>query len=407
MRLYPNLVKAVVEALEKIFVQGAYADLVVEQTLKIDSKWGARDRKFIAKTIYDIVRWYRLYEACLGKELQFFERFYAIFAVSHILKGYELPPWEEFKSINILQIKQAYEQYATTRKIRASIPDWLDELGILEFGETGWTTEINSLNEEADVYLRANTLKTSVTNLINALTIEKIEVKPLEDQLFKNLQNKPLKLLQRQRLQHLLAYKNGLFEIQDAASQLVAPFLQVKPGMFVIDACAGAGGKTLHVASLMENKGSILAMDVELNKLQELERRAHRAGVEIIRTKVVDSAAISKNIGRADRLLLDVPCSGLGVLKRNPDAKWKLSNEFIAEIQKTQAKILSDYSMMLKQGGLMVYATCSILPSENQNQIRKFLNNSGNAFELQDEKVILPSQGYDGFYMACLKKMAN
>jgi 16S rRNA (cytosine967-C5)-methyltransferase len=198
-----------------------------------------------------------------------------------------------------------------------------------------------------------------------------------------------------------------LFEIQDAASQLVAPFLQVKPGMFVIDACAGAGGKTLHVASLMENKGSILAMDVELNKLQELERRAHRAGVEIIRTKVVDSAAISKNIGRADRLLLDVPCSGLGVLKRNPDAKWKLSNEFIAEIQKTQAKILSDYSMMLKQGGLMVYATCSILPSENQNQIRKFLNNSGNAFELQDEKVILPSQGYDGFYMACLKKMAN
>jgi 16S rRNA (cytosine967-C5)-methyltransferase len=271
MRLYPNLVKAVVEALEKIFAQGAYADLVVEQTLKIDSKWGARDRKFIAKTIYDIVRWYRLYEACLGKELQFFERFYAIFAVSHILKGYELPPWEEFKSINILQIKQAYEQYATTRKIRASIPDWLDELGILEFGETGWTTEINSLNEEADVYLRANTLKTSATNLINALTIEKIEVKPLEDQLFKNLQNKPLKLLQRQRLQHLLAYKNGLFEIQDAASQLVAPFLQVKPGMFVIDACAGAGGKTLHVASLMENKGSILAMDVELNKLQELD----------------------------------------------------------------------------------------------------------------------------------------
>jgi 16S rRNA (cytosine967-C5)-methyltransferase len=186
---------------------------------------------------------------------------------------------------------------------------------------------------------------------------------------------------------------------------LVAPFLQIKPGMRVIDACAGAGGKTLHIACLMQNKGSILAMDKEQKKLEELERRAHRAGVRIIHTSTATKQEIEKNKETADCLLLDVPCSGLGVLKRNPDAKWKLTPAFMAEIQLTQAQIINDYSAMLKLGGLMVYATCSILPMENQMQVQQFLQNNPNKFELQGEQTIMPSQGFDGFYMACLKKI--
>jgi 16S rRNA (cytosine967-C5)-methyltransferase len=207
-------------------------------------------------------------------------------------------------------------------------------------------------------------------------------------------------------LQQLESYKNGLFEIQDAASQLVAPFLQLKAGMKVIDACAGAGGKALHIASLMQNKGSILAMDLEGKKLEELERRAHRAGVRIINTSIVTKEIILKNKDSADRLLLDVPCSGLGVLKRNPDAKWKLTPTFMDEIQKTQASILNDYSIMLKPGGLMVYATCSILPVENQLQVQHFLEKNPGKYELINEQRIMPSQGYDGFYMACIKRLA-
>jgi 16S rRNA (cytosine967-C5)-methyltransferase len=201
------------------------------------------------------------------------------------------------------------------------------------------------------------------------------------------------------------AFKNGWIEIQDASSQLVAPFLDVKPGMRVIDACAGAGGKTLHIAALMKNKGKIIALDTEEWKLKELRKRASRNNIDIIETKIIDSnKVIKRHKETADRLLLDVPCSGLGVLKRNPDAKWKLSPEFIEDVKKKQQEIISNYSEMLKPGGKMVYATCSILPSENQLQVKAFLKDNTN-FSLLEEKIILPSiSGFDGFYMALIEK---
>lgn len=405
MKIYPNLVKAITEALEEIFTNGTYADITVEQTLKKDARWGARDRKFIAGNIYDIVRWYRLYQSCLSDKQQSLHLYYSIFAVAHIIKGFELPPWEEFASIDASAIKEAYQKSIKIRKLKASIPDWLDDMGFEQFGEKEWEKEIDALNQEADVYIRVNNLKTTTSKLQTDLTKENVETEIVQDVLFQH-QEKPIKITKRQRLQQLESYKNGLFEIQDAASQLVAPFLQLKAGMKVIDACAGAGGKALHIASLMQNKGSILAMDLEGKKLEELERRAHRAGVRIINTSIATKEIILKNKDSADRLLLDVPCSGLGVLKRNPDSKWKLTPTFMDEIQKTQASILNDYSIMLKPGGLMVYATCSILPVENQLQVQHFLEKNPAKYELINEQRIMPSQGYDGFYMACIKRLA-
>lgn len=407
MKLYPNLVKAVVEAIDKIFTHGEKADRLIEQTLKLDTKWGSRDRKFVANAIYDIVRWYRLYKSCLNDEQINSNQFYHLFAVSHILKGFELPAWKEFEFIDANKIKENHIKNRQIRKIAHSIPDWLDELGIEQFGALLWEKEISCLNKEADVYIRLNTLKLDEKfNLLEKLKKEGVEVSQVVHPLFDDMAMiKPYKLEKRQRLQNLASYKNGMFEIQDAASQLVAPFLNAKPGMTVIDACAGAGGKTLHLASLMQNKGKILAMDVEQKKLDELEKRALRAGVKIVKTQLINKHEISKNKNSADRLLLDVPCSGLGVLRRNPDAKWKLNPTFLLEIQEVQAQILMNYSVMLKPGGLMVYATCSILPSENQNQVNNFIRTVGNMYELVAEKSILPSQGYDGFYMALIKKI--
>ena len=212
-----------------------------------------------------------------------------------------------------------------------------------------------------------------------------------------------LVLVKRQNLQNVNEYKQGLFEIQDASSQLIAPFMELKEGMTVIDACAGAGGKSLHIAAKMNNKGKIISMDVEERKLLELKKRADRGGVSIIKTQLINDESLSKLKNTADRLLLDVPCTGLGVIKRNPDAKWKLSLEFVSEIRITQQKIISSYSQMLKQDGIMVYATCSILPSENQKQVELFLENNEN-FELIEDRKVLPSEGFDGFYMAKLKK---
>ncbi|HRG59505.1 MAG TPA: RsmB/NOP family class I SAM-dependent RNA methyltransferase [Bacteroidia bacterium] len=407
MKLYPNLVKAVVEAIDKIFTHGEKADRLIEQTLKLDTKWGSRDRKFVANAIYDVVRWYRLYKSCLNDEQINSNQFYHLFAVSHILKGFELPAWKEFELIDADKIKETHIKNKHIRKIANSIPDWLDELGLEQFGALVWEQEISCLNKEADVYIRVNTLKVEEKfNLLETLKKEGVEVSKVVHPLFDDIaMTTTFKLEKRQRLQHLASYKNGMFEIQDAASQLVAPFLDVKPGMTVIDACAGAGGKTLHLASLMQNKGKILAMDVEQKKLDELEKRALRAGVKIVKTQLINKHEISKNKNSADRLLLDVPCSGLGVLRRNPDAKWKLNPTFLLEIQKVQAQILIDYSVMLKPGGLMVYATCSILPSENQNQVKNFIQLVGNKYELVAEKSILPTQGFDGFYMALIKKI--
>src|SRR6185369_699383 len=154
--------------------------------------------------------------------------------------------------------------------------------------------------------------------------------------------------------------QEGLFEIQDGASQQVAPMLDPKPGERVIDACAGGGGKTLHLAALMKNKGRIISMDVSEVKLKALRERCSRNGVDIAEVKVIESSKTIKRLEKnADRVLLDVPCSGLGVLRRNPDKKWKLKPEDFIELRKLQAEILESYSEMTKVGGRLVYATCS------------------------------------------------
>ena len=203
------------------------------------------------------------------------------------------------------------------------------------------------------------------------------------------------------------AFHSGLFEVQDASSQLVAAYLDVKPGMKVIDTCAGAGGKTLHLSALMENKGQIIAMDIYESKLKKLKIRARRNGAHNIDLRVIDSTKVIKKLHeKADRVLIDAPCSGLGVIRRNPDSKWKLQPEFIENIKKVQQDVLQQYSKMVKPGGKMVYATCSILPSENQEQVQAFLTSeSGKDFTfVKENKVLAHISGFDGFYMALLQR---
>lgn len=398
MKLHKSLVSAVIETLQQIFVNGVYADKAVEQVLKQNSRWGSRDRRFIAENVYEMVRWWRFLVHTLDKgDGTGIAHYYELFATWQLLKDVELPDWEEFKGIEKAQILKNAEQVKKIRKYRESIPDWLDEIAARELGEALWEKEIHELNKEAQVVLRVNTLKTNPVQLKHLLAEQSIETFPVGDY------PDALVLVKRQNLQNLNEYKQGLFEIQDASSQLIAPFLDLKEEMTVIDACAGAGGKSLHMAAMINNIGNIISMDVEERKLLELKKRADRGGVRIIKTQLINDAALLKLKNTADRLLLDVPCTGLGVIRRNPDAKWKLSLQFIEEITKTQQQILQNYSQMLKAGGIMVYATCSILPRENQRQVEAFLEKNKN-FELIEDRKILPSEGFDGFYMAKLKK---
>ena len=404
MRLHRNLCFAVIDGLTLIFNEGKYADKVIQQLLKRDKRWGARDRGFVAETTYDIVRWKRLYAEIAEVKAPFDrENLWRMFAVWATLKGIKLPDWKYFESTPVRKIKGRFDELSKIRKIKESIPDWIDQLGEKELGNAAWTKEIAALNQQADVILRVNTLKTTKEKLQTILFDLDIETDVIP--------NHPaaLKLKERANVFSTEAFKNGFFEVQDASSQLVAEFLDVQPGMRVVDTCAGAGGKTLHIASLMENKGQIIAMDIYANKLHELKRRAKRNGAHNIETRAIESTKVIKKLyDKADRVLIDSPCSGLGVLRRNPDAKWKLQPDFLDKIRKTQQEILQQYSRMVKADGKLVYATCSILPSENQNQVQEFLKseNGKNFTLIKDKKVSAHKSGFDGFYMALLERKA-
>jgi 16S rRNA (cytosine967-C5)-methyltransferase len=400
MRLHRNLVFTVIDSIKLIFNEGEYADKVVEKALKRDKRWGARDRKFVAETIYDMVRWKRLYNEIAGTKSHYTtENVWKNFAVLAVLKGYKLPDWNQLIGVPERRIKGKFDELQSQRAFKESIPDWLDELGVKELGEKHWSNEIHALNEQADVILRTNTLKTNKLTLQNKLNEEGIETVFIEGY------PDALKLVERANVFTTNCFKEGFFEVQDASSQLVAAYLDVKPGMRVIDTCAGAGGKTLHLAALMENKGQIIATDIYESKLKKLKIRTRRAGVFNVTTKELDSLKVIKKMkGTADRVLIDAPCSGIGVLKRNPDSKWKLEPEFVENIIATQAEILENYSQLVKVGGKMVYATCSILPSENENQVKTFLKNHPE-FELEKQnKVSAFKSGFDGFYMALLER---
>jgi 16S rRNA (cytosine967-C5)-methyltransferase len=399
MKIHRTLIEAIINALHQVFNQEQYADKVIERILKSNPKWGSRDRGFIAENTYEIVRWFRLVTFLADCPEQNLSKgdLWQIVGTWLVHKGMELPDWSEFRNINPRQIAYRLTLAKQDQAIIESIPAWLEQLGQEQLGEL-WPAEIASLNVPAPLVIRANTLKTSSAKLQTLLQQTEITALPIDGY------PDALLLKKRSNLFSNPFFQQGLFEVQDASSQRVAAFLAPGQGMTVIDACAGAGGKTLHLSALMQNKGRIISMDTEAWKLEELKKRAKRAGAQNIETQVIAEETISKLYNKADRLLLDVPCSGLGVLRRNPDAKWKLKPEFIDNIRNTQQHIINEYSKMLKPGGLMVYATCSILPLENQYQVQQFLEDNTDFSKVGEQVILSHQSGFDGFYMALLKK---
>ena len=397
MKFHPILVKAVSDALTDIFNNNKYADKVIERMLKSNPKWGSRDRGFLAETTYECVRWWRLYkEICLESEVSA-TSMHNIIGVHWVLKSEQ--NLEMFKHFDYEKLK-TIQGAITDRKIKNSIPDWLDEMAESELGVEIWQKEIAAINRPADIVLRCNTLKISVLDLQKQLLELGWETT------LTPLSKDALVLKKRGNVFQTELFKNGFFEVQDAGSQTIAPFLQVESGMRVIDACAGAGGKSLHLATLMGNKGRVISLDTEGWKLDELQRRARRNGIFNIETRPIETNKVIKRLhDSADRVLLDVPCSGLGVLRRNPDAKWKLHPDFISEVRQTQANILENYAKMVKVGGKLVYATCSILPSENEHQVKAFLEKNQNFKWLDERKITPATEGFDGFYMALLERV--
>ena len=396
--IHRNLLIGIHDALEETFFQDKkYADKVLERLLKAHKKWGSADRQVVSEIFYDIVRWKKRLEYYMGEGTKP-SNIYNLILAYLLWKKVKYKKFDEFDGIKTGGILSKLDKKTfPTKAIEHSVPDWLAGLFEKELGAK-WEKEMSALNEQAPVILRANSLKISAENLVEILKEEGVNSFVLRGY------PDAVQLEEKKNVFLTSAFKEGFFEVQDASSQKIAELLDVKEGMRVVDACAGAGGKTLHIAALMKNKGQIIALDIYEWKLAELKRRAKRAGAFNIETRFIEDNKVIKRLhNTADRLLIDAPCSGLGVLKRNPDSKWKIDEDFINRIKTEQENTLQNYSKILKKGGKMVYATCSILPSENGEQVRKFLAEN-TEFALVKEENIMPSDGYDGFYMALIER---
>ena len=401
MKYHRPVVQGAVDALLSIFKDGFAADKVLERKFKGNKQWGARDRRLVAEVTYEVTRWWRL----LWFELGLPEPEPAVVTAEQIwlLVGRQLsklspsgglPDWQEWKNLG-----PAIQGQPAALAVRESVPEWLHQRGETELGEL-WPGLLNGLNQPAPVTLRTNTLRIGRNDLMKALGLEGISAR------IESSSETALILNERKNVFTSPSFQNGLFEVQDLASQAIAPLLAAEPGQRVIDACAGAGGKTLHLAAIMQNKGKILALDVHQGRLEELKKRAKRGGIDIVETRLIEGSKTVKRLEQsADRLLLDVPCSGLGVLRRNPDAKWKLRPEDLDKLSAQQSEILQNYAKMLKPGGRMVYATCSVLPSENEHQTERFMLARPD-YELVEQYWWRPQKHdlFDGFFAAVLQR---
>lgn len=422
MKFHKHLIEKIIETLVVIFssdvnsAKSVYADKAIEKQLKSNRKWGSRDRKLFAETVYDLVRFRRRYwnlaqmadtDFLNPEKVSEFE-IWKMWLCYIFDRCWEIPDWiyEDYGYI-LEDFPESFfssqEDWNEAKKELnfaqfQSYPDWLVEHFKQQLSDQAEPL-LRSLNEMATTYLRVNTLKTTPKELVQILEKEGVNIRQI-----KRIDS-AVELVERKNVFMTKAFKEGLFEVQDVSSQLIGELVEVEPGMRVVDACAGAGGKSLHLGTLMKNKGKIISLDLHDWKLKELRQRATRNGIDIIEVKVIENLKTIKRMENSfDRVLLDVPCSGSGVIRRNPDKKWKLTLEEIQRLVELQWEILTQYQCLMKKDGKLIYATCSVFPEENDLQIQKFIKKFPE-WKVEKEIKIFPHvQGFDGFYGARLVK---
>lgn len=399
------LSKHVENILRRFDIEPGPMDNLVDSYYRNHKNLGSRERRFISETVFGIMRWKRRLEGAL------------------FLRGIKKPTYSELCEVYLswkegrseLNFEAPVTKFPGGPSAYFSYPFFLYESLVKWAGSEHANEILLALNEPADVVLRVNLLKTSRDGLKKALKEEKIDSTPTRFSPF------GLILKERLNLNSLSLFKDGLFEVQEEASQMVGLIVNPKQNELVIDSCAGAGGKTLLLAMLMENKGKIIASDTDESKLKILRKRARQAGVSNIEVMSVDKLLKEYN-ERADVLLLDAPCSGTGTLRRNPDIKWRLTETDVADHLAAQKKLLADYSALVKKGGRLIYSTCSILPQENEEVVAWFVKKYGwsvlsarGLLKIPGEEIFISQEGYfrtdpakapvDGFFASIVQRI--
>lgn len=379
-------VQAAIELLDAMAESGGPADQLLSRYFRARRYVGAKDRKAIRGTVYGVLRnragldWWieRATQAKAGAapgrfraiaELTLVENWPADEVTAAFDGGtYRPSPLGGDENSLLGALAGAVLAHADQPAwVRGNYPEWLTHELEASFGGR-LAEEMAAMNSPATVDLRVNTLKASRDEAGAALAAEGAEAAPTP------LSPIGLRLAGRHTLPALEAFRRGLVEVQDEGSQLVALLTDARPGQSVADYCAGGGGKSLALAAAMENRGRLVACDIGAGRFGDLVKRCARAGATIVETHVMeDEGEDGLDAGSFDRVLVDVPCSGTGAWRRNPDAKWRLSPDELTEHHARQARILDRAARLVAPGGRLVYATCSILASENAPRVDRFL----------------------------------
>jgi 16S rRNA (cytosine967-C5)-methyltransferase len=364
----PILLHSAAELLERILSEKMPADRQMEGYFRTHKNMGVRDRGFVAETVYGCLREKRWLEHIAGNSLLL-----DVVAAYLLTHDYSARALEEtgFRgdARGMVERARTLDKTRLPFAIQANMPDWLAELLRAQYGDAETLALSLALNQPAPLDMRVNTIKAKRDEVKTRLTQEgfSCEVTPYS----------PSGLRRRERapIFKTLCFKEGLFEVQDEGSQLLALMLEPKRQEMVVDFCAGAGGKTLYLGALMANSGTVYAFDVLAKRLDRLKPRLRRAGLNNVRMVTISherDARVQRLKGKIDRVLVDAPCSGTGTMRRNPDIKWRDIN--LAELTDTQQRILAAAAELLKPGGRLVYATCSLLKEENDDIVEKFMS---------------------------------
>lgn len=339
------------------------------------------ERRFVGEAVYGMIRWRRRLGFAIGSEHATPLAMYLVWLAGEFSANGTIDPQVETElriaGIDPARVASVDERIAAIADeseriaIAQSYPTWLVERLVAERGRDDAEKLLAAMNRRAPLTARANRLKNSREDLEQFLEDEGIASQPSP------LAPDGLELVTHVNAYGLQAFKDGRFELQDAGSQAIAELTAPPPRGVVVDACAGAGGKTLALGALLGNRGRLTAFDVSDDKLEELRTRARRAGLTNVQALVVDPKLPSSEElalhGRADRVLLDVPCSGLGTLRRNPEARWRLQPSDLDELPPLQRAILERYAPLVAPGGRLIYATCTVDAAENDAVVDAFL----------------------------------
>jgi 16S rRNA (cytosine967-C5)-methyltransferase len=407
------------EAVLNELLRFAYpADAVVSRYFRANRQLGHADRAFVAETVFAVLRRGRSLEARCAGNLSDRHLLLAALAVTRGWSQRELAPVLKSSEEAWLAAAKAMADSDFPPAVACDLPDWLYAALEAQFGADEVHRLAAVLNQPAPLDLRVNTLKTSRQALLERLAADGIAAQP------GTLSPVAVRLRDKPALAGHPLFLEGAFEVQDEGSQLLGYLVEPRRGEMVVDLCAGAGGKTLLLGALMKNTGRLYAFDVSDKRLIKLKPRLARSGLSNVHPARIEherDSKIKRLAGKVHRVLVDAPCSGLGTLRRNPDLKWRQSEASVAELTLKQAAILDAAAKLVRPGGRVVYATCSLLAAENEHIVDAFLARHPD-FSLIPASSVLARQGIDlagdklqllphrhhtdGFFAAVLDKKA-